>query len=93
MARMRAIVGALRPEVEQAVEKLFGYTLFLDRPTVKRLSAWRAKAQQAAAAQAGFAYHGYAQVKFAGVVDALAELIHSAAPELALAARIRSPGT
>jgi patatin-related protein len=85
MARLRTIVAALRPEVEQTVEKLFGYTLFLDRPTVKRLPAWRAKAQQAAAEQAGFAYHGYAQVKFAGIVDTLAEIIHAAAPGLALA--------
>ncbi|MCC6828524.1 MAG: patatin-like protein [Novosphingobium sp.] len=85
MARMRGIVAALRPEVEQTVEKLFGFTLFLDRPTVKRLAAWRARAQQAAAEQAGFAYHGYAQVKFAGIVDTLAREIFEAAPGLALA--------
>ncbi len=81
----RNIVEALRPEVEQAVEKLFGRTLFFDRPTVKRLAAWRAKAHQAAAERAGFAFHGYAQVKFAGVVDMLADLIHAAAPGLMLA--------
>jgi patatin-related protein len=84
-AQLGAIVSALRPEVEAAVEKLFGFTLFLDRPTVKRLSAWRAKAQQAAAEQAGFAFHGYAQVKFAGVVDMLAAIIADAARGLALA--------
>ncbi|MBV1687218.1 patatin-like protein [Novosphingobium sp. G106] len=82
--QLRTIVSALRPEVEATVEKLFGFTLFLDRPTVKRLVAWRAKAQQAAAEQAGFAYHGYAQVKFAGVVGMLAEMIHDAAPGLSL---------
>lgn len=85
MARLRAIVTALRPEVEQTVEKLFGFTLFLDKPTIKRLSAWRARAQQAAAEQAGFAYHGYAQVKFAGIVDTLARTIFDAIPDLALA--------
>ncbi len=85
MARMRGIVTALRPEVETTVEKLFGRTLFLDRPTVKRLSNWRAKAQQAAAEQAGYAYHAYAQVKFAEVIDRLAAVIHDAAPGLALA--------
>jgi patatin-related protein len=85
MARMRGIVSALRPDVEAAVERLFGRTLFLDRPTVRRLVAWRAKAQQAAAEQAGYAYHGYSQMKFAEVVDTLAELIHDAAPGLALA--------
>ncbi len=84
MARLRTIVDALRPEVEEVVEKLFGRTLFFDRPTVKRLTQWRAKAQQAAAERADFAYHGYAQIKFAGIVDALASTINSAAPELGL---------
>ncbi|MEZ5737393.1 MAG: patatin-like protein [Novosphingobium sp.] len=82
MATLRSIVRALRPEVEDSVERLFGRTLFLDRPTVKRLSNWRAKAQQAAAQQAGFAYRGYAQVKFTGIVDRLAGLISGAAPSL-----------
>jgi patatin-related protein len=81
---LRAIVAALRPEVEAAVEKLFGYTLFLDRPTAKRLASWRRKAQQAAAEQAGFAYHGYAQVKFAGIIDMLAGIVFDAAPGLSL---------
>lgn len=82
--RLRAIVDALRPEVEDAVARLFGRTLFFDRPTVRRLTSWRNKAQQAAAERAGFAYHGYAQVKFASVVDSLAATIHEAAPALAL---------
>lgn len=85
MATLRSIVRALRPEVEETVEKLFGRTLFFDRPTAKRLAAWRAKAQQSACAQSGFAYHSYAQVKFAGIVDMLAETINRAAPELELA--------
>ena len=83
-SRLRGIVEALRPEIEQSVEKLFGLTLFLNRPTVNRLAAWRAKAQQAAAERAGFAYHAYAQVKVAGIVDGLAQLIHAAAPQLML---------
>jgi patatin-related protein len=82
MGRLQAIVEALRPEVEEAVEKLFGWTLFLDRPTVKRLATWRNRANVEAIARAGFAYHGYAQVKFAGVVDGIAGLIHQAAPGL-----------
>ncbi|MCT2401868.1 patatin-like protein [Novosphingobium mangrovi (ex Huang et al. 2023)] len=81
---LRAIVRALRPEIEETVERLFGHTLFLDRPTPKRLAAWRAKAQQAALDQAGFAYHGYAQVKFSGIVTTLGRMIHTAAPELEL---------
>ncbi len=84
MARLRSIVDALRPEVEDAVERLFGRTLFLDRPTVKRLGAWRNKAHDAASERAGFAYHGYAQIKFAGVVDTLAGLVRVAAPQLGL---------
>ncbi len=85
LTSLRVIIDALRPEVEEAVGKLFGRTLFFDRPTVGRLTGWRSKAQQAAAEKAGYAYHGYAQVKFAGIIDALADLIHSSAPELMLA--------
>ena len=85
MARLQGIVEALRPEVEEAVEKLFGWTIFLDHPTAKRLATWRNKANVEAITRAGFAYHGYAQVKFAGVVEAIAALVHQAAPELGLA--------
>lgn len=82
MATLRAIVRALRPEIEETVGNLFGHTLFLDRPNPKRLAAWRARAQQAAFEQAGFAYHGYVQVKFTGVVTMLARLVYDAAPGL-----------
>jgi len=78
--RLRMIIDALRPQIDTAVETLFGYTFFFDQPNRKRLTAWRAKAQQAAAQQAGFAFHGYAQVKLAGIVAALAEVIFEAAP-------------
>lgn len=84
MATLRAIVLAMRPEIEETVDRLFGNTFFLDRPTPKRLAAWRDKAQRAALEQAGFAYHGYVQVKFSGIVAKLAKLIHEAAPELGL---------
>jgi len=83
--RLRRIMLALRPEIDAAVEKLFGYTFFLDSPTPKRLRNWRAKAQQAAAEKAGFAFHAYAQTKFAAIIDRLANVTHSAAPELGLA--------
>ena len=79
-AKLRGIVTALRPEVEETVEQLFGYTLFLDRPTAKRLTGWRAKAQQAAAEMAGFAFHSYAQVKASGIVEMLAGIIMGATP-------------
>jgi patatin-related protein len=78
---LREIVTALRPEIEEAVDKLFGHTLFLDRPTPRRLATWRAKAQQAAVQQAGFAYHGYAQVKFSGIVTMIARMVDEAVPD------------
>jgi patatin-related protein len=84
LAGLKAIVDAMRGEVEAQVERLFGRTLFLDRPTVKRLGNWRAKAQQAAATQAGFAFQAYGQVKFAQILHELGETIESAAPELTL---------
>lgn len=93
--RLHHILAALRPEVEQAVDKLFGRTLFLDKPTARRLRNWRAKAQQAAAEQAGFAFHSYAQAKFSGILDHLARTIFQSAPGLKLsdaepiAARLR----
>ncbi|MEO0698787.1 MAG: patatin-like protein, partial [Pseudomonadota bacterium] len=82
--RLRRIVVGLRPEIDRAVEKLFGYTFFLDNPTPKRLANWRAKAQAAAAEQAGFAYQAYAQTKHTGIIERLAKITHAAAPELAL---------
>ncbi|MDG2002511.1 MAG: patatin-like protein [Novosphingobium sp.] len=84
MATLRSIVHALRPEVEQTVEKLFGRTLFFYKPSIKRLGAWRAKAQNAACKQSGFAYQGYAQVKFSGIVGMLAETVLKTAPQLDL---------
>ena len=82
--RLGRIIIALRPEVERTVEKLFGYTFFLDHPTPKRLNAWRQKAQQAAAEQAGYAFHSYAQSKLSGIVTRLAKLAWEAAPSLHL---------
>lgn len=81
-ARLQQTLAGLRPEVDREVEKLFGRTFFLDRPTPKRLHSWRAKAQQAAAENAGYAFHSYAHVKFGGIVERLAQLVHEAVPEL-----------
>jgi len=83
-ARLQQILLGLRPDVERAVEKLFGLTFLLDYPTPKRLKGWRAKAQQAAADNAGYAFQAYVQVKFTGIIDRLAQLIHQAAPQLDL---------
>ncbi|MEM6494017.1 MAG: patatin-like protein [Pseudomonadota bacterium] len=82
--RLRCIVQSLRPDIDRAVERLFGYTFFLDKPTPRRLSNWRHKAQQAAASEAGFAFQAYAQTKLTGIIDRLAQITHACAPELAL---------
>lgn len=82
--RLRRIVLSLRPEIDRAVEKLFGLTFFMDSPTPKRLANWRGKAQQAAAERAGYAFGAYAQTKYTAIVDRLAALTHAAAPELSL---------
>ena len=70
--RLRGVLAAIRPAVEAEVEALFGRTLFLDRPTPKRLAAWRARARVAAAG--GHAYAAYEHLKRAGVLDVLADL-------------------
>jgi len=83
MAVLRMIAEGMEPKVEAAVKELFGWTLFLDKPTVKRLAAWREKAHNAAAVRADYAYNGYANVKIAGIVDMLAMLIRDAVPAFA----------
>lgn len=80
--RLRQIVASLRPEVEATVDKLFGRTLFLDRPNPRRLAIWRQRAQVDAAKGSGFAFHGYAQAKLAGIVEHLAEIVIEAVPDL-----------
>lgn len=74
--RMLAIVERIRAEVETQVEALFGYTLFLDYPTTKRLSAWRSRAQVAAAAKAGYGHAAYGMLKVEGVADRIATHLH-----------------
>jgi patatin-related protein len=74
--RMLAIVERIRAEVETQVESLFGYTLFLDYPTPKRLSAWRARAQVAAAGKAGYGHAAYGLLKVEGVADRIATHLH-----------------
>jgi len=70
--RMLTIIERIRSEVEGQVESLFGYTLFLDYPTPKRLAAWRARAQQAAASRAGYGHAAYGLLKVEGVADRIA---------------------
>ncbi len=73
--RMLAIVTEIRAEVETQVESLFGYTLWLDYPTSKRLSAWRRRAQVAAAAKAGYGHTAYGLLKVDGAIDRIAQLL------------------
>lgn len=77
--RMRRIVEAIRPEVENAIENDFGRTLFLNRPTPQRLAAWRAKAQNFAAKEAGYAYVSYGQLKLSGIVDEIVGMLRGIA--------------
>ncbi|WP_375393025.1 patatin-like protein [uncultured Sphingomonas sp.] len=91
--RLLGIVAAIRPTVEAEVTALFGRTLFLDRPTAARLTAWRRKAHERAAAAAGYAHAAYLQLKVTGVVDLLARLlaeVDGRAGEEAIAAGLRS---
>jgi patatin-related protein len=73
--RMQHIVEALRPEIDGTVDRMLGRTLFLSHPTARRLKGWRARLQQKAARAAGFAYPAYGYLKYAGIVDELADLV------------------
>ena len=79
--RMLGIVEAIREEVESQVVSLFGYTLFLDYPTTRRLVAWRRRAQEAAVGKAGYTHAAYGQLKVDGIIDKLAELLHTVADQ------------
>lgn len=79
--RMRAVIAGVRPEVEKQVEALFGYTLFLDNPTVARLGNWRRRAQAAAASKAGYGYVAYGHLKLAGVIEAITDLCYHIAAQ------------
>lgn len=77
--RMHGVLEGLRDEVEAAVMRIFGYTLFLDYPTPARISAWRRRAQVAAAKDAGLAYSAYARLKLSDVVGQTVRLLELAA--------------
>ena len=89
--QMRSITDALRSEVEMTVSKLFGYTLFLDSPTPRRLTAWRNKAQDRAAHMAGFAYASYGQLKLATIIEDIVDTLRRAyrGPKALYAERLR----
>jgi patatin-related protein len=76
--RLRRIVAAMRPEVEAAIERAFGSTLLLLRPTPARLAAWRSRAQALAAKGAGFANAAYGQLKLSAVAEEVAAALSPA---------------
>lgn len=80
--RMQHIVEGVRPDVEAAIEALFGRTFFLDKPTPARLENWRRKAQKAAATGSGYAYPAYAHAKLSSIVEEMAELAARIDPAL-----------
>lgn len=70
--RMQHIIDALRPDVDAAIESLFGRTFFLDRPTPARIKAWRNKAQERAARDSNYAFAAYGHIKLSGIVEDIA---------------------
>jgi patatin-related protein len=80
--RMQRIIDALRPDVEAAIEAMFGRTFFLDSPTPARLKNWRSKAQERAARDAGYTYAAYGHAKLSHIVEEIAALAARQDPEL-----------
>jgi patatin-related protein len=78
--RTRRVIEALKEEVEEAIEELFGRTFFLDSPTPARIAAWRSRAQTEAARRAGPAYAAYGHLKMSVIVEELAALIRRITP-------------
>ena len=75
--RMQHITEALRPDIDRTVDRTVGRTLFLTRPSARRLAYLRSKLQQKASRAAGFAYPAYGYLKYAGIVDELADLLRA----------------
>jgi hypothetical protein len=80
--RMQRIIDSLRPDVEAAIEAMFGRTFFLDSPTPARLKNWRSKAQERAARDAGYAFAAYGHAKLSSIVEDIASLAARQNPEL-----------
>lgn len=76
--RLRHIVTSMIPQVDLAIDAAIGMRLLLFSPTMTRLADWRSRMNGEAARQAGFAYGAYGRLKFATVVERLAELIADA---------------
>lgn len=78
--QLQRISGEMRPVVEREVARLFGRSLLLGRPTVRRLAAWSNKAQEVATTRAGYAFGAYAHTKFALILERMARLAVARSP-------------
>lgn len=79
--RLREVTSGLHGEVEQRIEALIGKTLFLSRPTPKRIGKWRNTAQDKGAKAAGFSYPAYGHLKMAEIVDGITRTAVRANPQ------------
>ena len=61
--RSRRIIEAIRPEIEAAVDHLFGRTFFLTNPNPARLAKWRALAEARSAQASGHAWSAYQRLR------------------------------
>ena len=61
--RARRIIEAIRPEIEAAVDHLFGHTFFLTTPNAARLAKWRALAEARSARDSGHAWSAYQRLR------------------------------
>jgi patatin-related protein len=75
--QLQRIVESMRPEVEAAIERVFGHTFFLADPNPKRLASWRTQSQFAAAKDAGYAYAAYGHLKIATVVEEVVRMVYT----------------
>ncbi len=63
IGRSRKIVEAIRPEIEAAVEHLFGNMFFLSNPNAARLAKWRLLAETRSARDSGHAWSAYQRLR------------------------------
>ena len=61
--RARRIIEGIRPEIEAAVDHLFGHTFFLTNPNAARLAKWRALAEARSARDSGHAWSAYQRLR------------------------------
>jgi patatin-related protein len=61
--RSRRIIEAIRPEIEEAVDQLFGHRFFLNSATAARLKKWRAIAESKAERASGPAWSAYQRLR------------------------------